>query len=174
MRGVKESILFLTPIFLTFVATHVFIIIYAFSQHASSFPQIITATKADIGSTISQVGLFGMLFMIMRAYSMGAGTYTGIEAVSNGIPVLREVKEENIEDISIRTGKVYLFIMALIFLVKYDLDNVTLAAAEIGPSMGLLQIKSALLGLLIVGGMLIPGNIPNIICAGKLKIKSSE
>jgi len=108
-------------------------------------------------------------------------------------------KEENIKDISIRTGKVYLFIMALIFLGKgfkpvidtyiskipYQglywlntisaiLDNATLAAAEIGPSMGLLQIKSALMGLLIAGGMLIPGNIPNIICAGKLKIKSSE
>jgi predicted cation transporter len=40
--------------------------------------------------------------------------------------------------------------------------------------MALIQIKSALLGLLIAGGMLIPGNIPNIICAGKLKIRSSE
>jgi predicted cation transporter len=49
-----------------------------------------------------------------------------------------------------------------------------LAAAEIGPNMGIIQIKSALLGLLISGGMLIPGNIPNIISAGKLKIKSSE
>jgi len=53
-------------------------------------------------------------------------------------------------------------------------DNATLAAAEIGPSMGLLQIKSALMGLLLAGGMLIPGNIPNIIAAGKLKIRSSE
>ena len=40
--------------------------------------------------------------------------------------------------------------------------------------MRLLQIKSALMGLLLAGGMLIPGNIPNIISAGKLKIKSSE
>ena len=30
------------------------------------------------------------------------------------------------------------------------------------------------MGLLLAGGMLIPGNIPNIIAAGKLKIKSSE
>ena len=52
------------------------------------------------------------------------------------------------------------------------LDNATLTAAEIGPSMSLNQINSALLGLLIAGGMLIPGNIPNIISAGKLKIKS--
>ena len=108
-------------------------------------------------------------------------------------------KEENIKDIIIRTVKIYFFVMALVFLgkgfkpvidtyiskipyqglywlniVSAILDNATLAAAEIGPSMGLLQIKSALLGLLIAGGMLIPGNIPNIICAGKLKIKSSE
>ena len=59
-------------------------------------------------------------------------------------------------------------------MVSAVIDNATLTAAEIDPSMALLQIKSALLGLLVAGGMLIPGNIPNIICAGKLKIKSSE
>ena len=108
-------------------------------------------------------------------------------------------KEETIKDVSIRAVKVYFFVMALIFLgqgfkpivrayisgiphqglywlnmLSAVLDNATLAAAEIDPSLTLLQIKSALLGLLIAGGMLIPGNIPNIICAGKLKIKSSE
>jgi len=31
-----------------------------------------------------------MLLLILRSYCMGAGTYTGIEAVSNGLPVLRE------------------------------------------------------------------------------------
>jgi predicted cation transporter len=107
--------------------------------------------------------------------------------------------KESVKDIFIRTGKVYVFIMALIFLGKgfkpivdiyiskmpYQglywlnmisaiVDNATLTAAEIGPAMSLLQIKSALMGLLIAGGMLIPGNIPNIISAGKLKIKSTE
>jgi predicted cation transporter len=108
-------------------------------------------------------------------------------------------KEEKVKEVVIRAAKVYLFVMALIFLGKgfkpiidayiskipYQglywlniisaiLDNATLAAAEIGPSMRVIQLKSALLGLLIAGGMLIPGNIPNIISAGKLKIKSSE
>ena len=112
---------------------------------------------------------------------------------------LREGREDNIKDISIRAVKVYFFVVALVLLgrgfkpiidayilkIPYQglywlnmisaiLDNATLAAAEIGPGMGLLQIKSTLLGLLIAGGMLIPGNIPNIIAAGKLKIKSSE
>lgn len=54
------------------------------------------------------------------------------------------------------------------------LDNATLASAEISPLMSTLQIKCILMGLLISGGMLIPGNIPNIICAGKLKITSKE
>ncbi|MDD4899053.1 MAG: DUF1646 family protein [Candidatus Omnitrophica bacterium] len=106
---------------------------------------------------------------------------------------------ENFKDIFIRALKVYFFVMALIFLgkgfkpiidtyiskmpdaglfwvntVSAVLDNATIAAAEISPAMTILQIKSALLGLLIAGGMLIPGNIPNIISAGKLKIKSSE
>ncbi len=112
---------------------------------------------------------------------------------------LTETKREDMKGIFIRTVKVYFFIMALVFLgrgfkpvidayiskIPYQglywlntlsavLDNATLAAAEISPSMDIFQIKSALLGLLIAGGMLIPGNIPNIICAGKLKIKSSE
>ena len=89
-----------------------------------------------------------------------------------------------------RAAKVYVFVMALIFLgagfkplidaylikvssqtlfwvnmVSAVLDNATLAAAEIGPTLSEAQIKSALLGLLIAGGMLIPGNIPNIIAA---------
>ena len=111
----------------------------------------------------------------------------------------QEDRTENLKDISLRTAKVYLFVMALVFLGKgfkpivdayisqmpYQglywlnmisaiVDNATLTAAEIGPGMSLLQIKSALMGLLLAGGMLIPGNIPNIISAGKLKIKSSE
>jgi len=36
------------------------------------------------------------------------------------------------------------------------------------------QINAALMGLLISGGMLIPGNIPNIISAGKLGITSGQ
>jgi predicted cation transporter len=106
---------------------------------------------------------------------------------------------DNLGEVFIRAGKVYIFVMALIFLgagfkplidayiitlpsqilfwvnmVSAILDNATLAAAEIGPTLSEAQIKSALLGLLIAGGMLIPGNIPNIIAAHSLHIKSSE
>jgi predicted cation transporter len=53
-------------------------------------------------------------------------------------------------------------------------DNATLTAAEISPRMTHLQVQAILMGLLISGGMLIPGNIPNIIAAGKLGIRSRE
>jgi hypothetical protein len=39
------------------------------------------------------MGLFSVLFIILKAFSMGAGTFTGIEAVSNGLPILREPRE---------------------------------------------------------------------------------
>jgi predicted cation transporter len=106
---------------------------------------------------------------------------------------------ESVGEVFLRSLKVYVFVMALIFLgagfkplidayftkipvlalfwanmVSAILDNATLAAAEIGPSLTESQIKSALLGLLISGGMLIPGNIPNIIAAHALKITSTE
>ena len=59
-------------------------------------------------------------------------------------------------------------------MISAVLDNATLTAAEISPEMSLEQIKAVLMGLLIAGGMLIPGNIPNIISAHKLKITSKE
>ncbi|MBI4831110.1 MAG: APC family permease [Candidatus Lindowbacteria bacterium] len=90
LRGVKESVVPLVPIFLTFIITHAFVIVYAIVLHSMDFSGIVSATRADVQRTTYEVGLAGMLVLIFRAYSIGAGTYTGIEAVSNGIPILRE------------------------------------------------------------------------------------
>jgi predicted cation transporter len=109
------------------------------------------------------------------------------------------LQRETLRQVVVRAGKGYLFIMALVFLgegfkpvvldyvmqipaeglywinmVSPVLDNATLAAAEIGPGLSVQQIKSAIMGLVIAGGMRIPGNIPNIIAAGKLEITSQE
>ncbi|TBR16348.1 APC family permease, partial [bacterium] len=92
MRGIKESILPLVPVFLIFILTHVFIILYAILTHLPNLPHLTASIKTDTQGAMSGLGFFGMIFVILRAYSMGAGTYTGIEAVSNGIPILREPK----------------------------------------------------------------------------------
>ncbi|ADL70153.1 protein of unknown function DUF1646 [Thermoanaerobacterium thermosaccharolyticum DSM 571] len=106
---------------------------------------------------------------------------------------------ENIKFIVIRSIKIFIFLLALellsagfkplvdnyimhmnvrllywVNMISAVLDNATLAAAEISPAMDPEHIRAILMGLLISGGMLIPGNIPNIISAGKLEIKSRE
>ena len=105
MRGVKESVLPLVPIFLTFVLTHAFIIGYAVIMNLGNFGNVVAATRADVVQTQAELGFAGMLLLILRAYSMGAGTYTGIEAVSNGLPILREPK--------VKTGKRTMHYMAI-------------------------------------------------------------
>lgn len=90
MRGVKESVMPLVPIFLTFLITHAFVILYGLITHASQMGALVHSVQTDVQDTIGTLGFWGLLFLVLRSYSMGAGTYTGIEAVSNGLPVLRE------------------------------------------------------------------------------------
>lgn len=92
MRGAKESVVPLVPIFLTFMITHVFAVFYMFITHVPDLGTVASATLTDVKSARSEFGMFGMILLMLRAYSMGAGTYTGIEAVSNGIPILRDPK----------------------------------------------------------------------------------
>jgi amino acid transporter len=90
LRGVKESVLIWVPIFTVFVLTHAFAIVYAMATHASGLAAIGSATAHEVHAVSGTVGLFGLMALLLRSYSMGAGTYTGIEAVSNGLPILRE------------------------------------------------------------------------------------
>lgn len=78
------------PIFLVFIITHAFVIVYAPITHFSNVQEVIKTTMSDVRNASAGMGLAGMFFLILRSYSMGAGTYTGIEAVSNGLPILRE------------------------------------------------------------------------------------
>jgi amino acid transporter len=90
LRGVKESVAPLVPIFLLFLVTHAFAILFAVGFHFPEIAATAQSTVADTRAATAQLGTFGVFVLIMRAYSMGAGTYTGIEAVSNGLPILRE------------------------------------------------------------------------------------
>jgi len=94
MRGAKESVIPLIPVFLTFLITHVFVIVYGFVKHSADFGTLASNISMDVQKTQLEMGALGMFLLIMRAYSMGAGTYTGIEAVSNGLPILREPRVE--------------------------------------------------------------------------------
>jgi amino acid transporter len=90
LRGVKESVKFLTPIFIAFLIMHVVTIGYALLRHAGAMPEIFHGAARDFHATAHTMGMVPLLLLILRAYSMGGGTYTGIEAVSNGVSMLRE------------------------------------------------------------------------------------
>jgi len=106
---------------------------------------------------------------------------------------------ETVKTVILRAIKVFTFVAALVLLgegfrplivwyfakipgailywfntISAILDNATLTAIEIGPTMSLPQITGIIMGLSIAGGMLIPGNIPNIVAAGRLKISMKE
>jgi amino acid transporter len=105
LRGVKESIQVLTPIFLIFLVTHVVIILYGVLSHGDRLPGHLAATVSETARGVREVGAFAMVFILLKAFSLGGGTFTGIEAVSNGLGVLREPRVE--------TGKKTMFYMAV-------------------------------------------------------------
>ena len=97
LRGAKEAVLPWVPIFVTFVVTHAIVIVYALGTHLANLPEVWERTSADFSASHQTLGWLGMALLVLRSYSMGAGTYTGIEAVSNGLPILREPR--------VQTGK---------------------------------------------------------------------
>jgi len=90
LRGVKESVKVLTPIFIAFIVTHVVLIVYGVLVHAGGMPRLLPDTFADTRRALSEVGTWGVIVIFLRAYSLGGGTFTGIEAVSNSTDILRE------------------------------------------------------------------------------------
>src|SRR5690606_13021770 len=90
MRGMKESIKILMPIFLGFFILHIFLIVYGISAHHKGLSLIIPNTIKETQQTIADIGCIPVLALILHAYSLGSGTYTGLEAVSNNVDRLRE------------------------------------------------------------------------------------
>jgi len=151
--------------------------------------------NAGFGYLFSLVGCWIVPGVLLLAL-MAARRMRSIETGHAGI---RQDSVENTATVFTRAGKVYVFVMALVLLgaglkplaemtvakmsawqlywiniVSAALDNATLAAAEIVPDMSGDKITAILMGLLVAGGILIPGNIPNIISASKLNIRSRE
>jgi hypothetical protein len=90
IRGVRESVLMLVPVFLLFVVTHALLISLGLFRH---LPQLVTTTHqigSDFHGGAVALGATGLVMLLLRGYSLGGGTYTGIEAVSNGLPIMRE------------------------------------------------------------------------------------
>jgi amino acid transporter len=160
LRGVKESVATLTPIFLLFFISHAALILYGIFSHVAATPTLFADTIRETRQGIAQLGFGAMAFMLLRAYSLGAGTYTGIEAVSNGLQILRPPQ--------VKTGKKTMVYMAasLAFtagglLICYLLTNVqhvagkTLNASLIETLLGGWKIAGFPLGVWLLGIILV-------------------
>jgi len=105
LRGVKESIKVLMPIFIGFVLTHAFLIIYGIANHESGLSSLIPQAITETHSMTQAMGAVFVASLFMKAFSLGGGTYTGLEAVSNYITTLAEPK--------VKTGKFTMLFIAL-------------------------------------------------------------
>src|SRR5437868_3196602 len=105
LRGVKESVTALMPIFLIFLVTHAVIIGTGIGLHLGRAHEVVQEVSAGLSRGMSTLGLGGLLLIFVRAYSLGGGTYTGIEAVSNGLQIMREPR--------VQTGKRTMAYMAI-------------------------------------------------------------
>jgi hypothetical protein len=68
-------------------------------------PQLIPNTWAETTQMAGSIGWIGVAGMLLLAYSQGGGTYTGLEAVSNNVNILKEPR--------VHTGKMTMLYMAL-------------------------------------------------------------
>ncbi len=97
LRGIKESVTVLAPIFLTFFVTHVLMIGYGIIIHIPDIGPVSHVIRTDFKLGLTTLGASGLLLLFLKAFSLGGGTYTGIEAVSNGLQIMREPR--------VQTGK---------------------------------------------------------------------
>ncbi|MEW6025970.1 MAG: APC family permease [Planctomycetota bacterium] len=129
LRGVKESITVLLPIFITFIIAHTIMIGSALFHHSSELVFFVADSIPQTKTMVQNTGIWAMFFILLKAYTHGAGTYTGIEAVSNALPTLREPRAQ--------TGKQTMFYMALslalvsgFILIFYGLFYITPAEGK--------------------------------------------
>ena len=94
LRGVRESVAIISPIFLVFVISHVAALTMGIVNNAHMIPTEVHHLREQSSAAVQQTGWFGLILVLFRAFTLGGGTFTGIEAVSNGVPMLREPKVE--------------------------------------------------------------------------------
>ncbi len=95
LRGVRESVISVAPIFFLFIVSHAILVVISLGLHNGDFARVTWEVADRNVEAAHTLGMAGMFFILVKAYSMGAGTFTGIEAVSNGVSILREPKVES-------------------------------------------------------------------------------
>ena len=122
MRGAKESITILAPIFIVFVITHVVMLFDGVFTNARVVAPVIENARSVLHNDMASIGFIGILALTLRAYSLGGGTYTGIEAVSNGLQILREPRVQNGKRTMVYMATSLAFTASMLFVCYLLLD----------------------------------------------------
>jgi hypothetical protein len=94
----------LLPVFLGFVVLHAALIVYGVAVHGDQLAAIVPAAVGEARGMSHVFGPLVVAALLMRAFSLGGGTYTGLEAVSNNVDMLVEPR--------VRNGRWTMFYMA--------------------------------------------------------------
>ena len=124
LRGVRESVAIISPIFLLFVVSHVVALVAGIAFAWGQVPAELHHLRDQSTHSAQQIGWFGLLMILFRAFTLGGGTFTGIEAVSNGVSMLREPKTETAKT-TMRYMAISLAVIASGILVNYLLYGVS-------------------------------------------------
>lgn len=89
LRGIRESITMLAPVFFGFLITHVVLIGFGLAAKSNELVSAVVVAEQHVESVVAEGGIWMLLAIIASAYAAGAGTYTGIEALSNNAHVLK-------------------------------------------------------------------------------------
>jgi amino acid transporter len=123
LRGVRESVTTIAPIFLIFVVMHAAFLIAGLVMNRGMIPWEVHHLRVQSTEAVQNTGLLALVAVLFRAFTLGGGTYTGIEAVSNGVPMLRDPKVATAK-ITMRYMAVSLAAIAAGILVNYLLYQV--------------------------------------------------
>jgi amino acid transporter len=124
IRGVRESVMMLVPVFVLFAVMHLAMFGSALFQHWNLMGATAHSVRTGFDNGLSTLGVGGLMLVLLHAYSLGGGTYTGIEAVSNGLPLMREPRVRTATRTLLYMG-ISLAFVATSLLVFYLLWNVS-------------------------------------------------
>ena len=131
LRGIKESVMLWVPVFFVFVLSYTFAIVWAMCGAFRRFAA--TSSTASVGRCASRIPpkLAGSECMAVccAPTASGAGTYTGIEAVSNGLNTLREPRVQTGKRTMVYMGVSLSFVVGGL-LLAYLLYHVTPVPGE--------------------------------------------
>jgi amino acid transporter len=166
IRGVRESVLALAPIFFLFIGTHAILIVGGLIGHAARFGQTATFIHTGFDTGLTTLGMGGLLLLLVHAYSLGGGTYTGIEAVSNGLMIMREPRVRTAKRTMLYMGSSLAFTAAglLILYLLWDVSHVP------GKTMNAVLVEKMASGLPL-GGVFV---ILTLISEGALLIVAAQ